>query len=119
VAFSCGSAAVRVNGDFQKIGGSTTTVVTDRFAISAALTEVRNELAITGVCTSRTRSCCRQPSSCWSNAPESHYIESEEWQLGEFHPGISELDGGNSVSHEKVAKWLGSWRKRGETKAPR
>ena len=47
------------------------------------------------------------------------YVESEEWQLGEIQAGIAELDAGNDVSHEKVAKWLGSWGKRGETKAPR
>ena len=47
------------------------------------------------------------------------YVESEEWQLGELHAGIAELDSGQEVSHERVSKWLRSWGKRGETKAPR
>lgn len=47
------------------------------------------------------------------------YVESEEWQLGELHAGIAELESGQSVSHERVAKWLNSWGKPGETKAPR
>jgi RHH-type rel operon transcriptional repressor/antitoxin RelB len=47
------------------------------------------------------------------------YVESEEWQLGELQAGIAELDSAQEVSHEKVAKWLKSWGKRSETKAPR
>jgi predicted transcriptional regulator len=47
------------------------------------------------------------------------YVESEEWQLGELQVGIAELESGQEVSHEKVSKWLRSWGKPGETKAPR
>jgi len=47
------------------------------------------------------------------------YVESEERQLGELQDGITELESGKEVSHEKVSKWLRSWGKRGETKAPR
>ena len=47
------------------------------------------------------------------------YVESEEWQLGELQEGIDELDGGREVSQEKVAKWLNSWGRPGETKPPR
>ena len=47
------------------------------------------------------------------------YVESEEWQLGEIHAGVAELESGQEVSHEKVSKWLRSWGKRGEAKAPR
>ena len=47
------------------------------------------------------------------------YLESEEWQIGELQSGIEELDAGQEVSHEKVSKWLKSWGKSGETKAPR
>jgi RHH-type transcriptional regulator, rel operon repressor / antitoxin RelB len=53
------------------------------------------------------------------------YVESEEWQLGELQAGIAELNSGKGISHDKVAKWLGTWKKRGgkagktgETKAP-
>lgn len=47
------------------------------------------------------------------------YVESEQWQLDEIQSGIAELDSGKAVSHEKVSKWLRSWGKPGETKAPR
>ena len=47
------------------------------------------------------------------------YVESEEWQLGEIHAGIAELESRQEVGHEKVSKWLKSWGKRGESKAPR
>ncbi len=47
------------------------------------------------------------------------YVDSEEWQLGEIHAGIAELESGQEVSHEKVAKWLNSWGRAHETKAPR
>jgi predicted transcriptional regulator len=47
------------------------------------------------------------------------YVESEEWQLGEIQAGIAELEFGQEVSHEKVSKWLKSWGKNGETKAPK
>jgi len=47
------------------------------------------------------------------------YVEAEEWQLGEIHAGIAELDEGHNVSHEKVTKWLKSWGTPIESKAPR
>lgn len=47
------------------------------------------------------------------------YVDSEEWQLGEVRAGMAELDREQEVSHKKVAKWLRSWGKPSETKAPR
>ena len=47
------------------------------------------------------------------------YVESEAWQLEELHVGKAELVAGQGVGHEKVTKWLKSWEKPGETKAPR
>lgn len=47
------------------------------------------------------------------------FVESEEWQLGEVHKGLEELDSGLTVNHDKVSEWLKSWGKVGETKAPR
>jgi predicted transcriptional regulator len=47
------------------------------------------------------------------------YVESEEWQLGELQAGIAELDAGQAVSQDKASKWLKSWGKPGETKAPK
>jgi len=46
------------------------------------------------------------------------YVAAEEWQIGEIQAGIADLDSGHHVSHDKVQKWIGSWGKRGETKAP-
>jgi predicted transcriptional regulator len=39
------------------------------------------------------------------------YVEPEEWQLGELEAGIAELDSGRTVSHDRVSKWLKSWRR--------
>jgi RHH-type rel operon transcriptional repressor/antitoxin RelB len=47
------------------------------------------------------------------------YVESEEWQLGELQAGMAELDSGQTVSHEKVSKWLKSWGKPAEARAPK
>ncbi len=47
------------------------------------------------------------------------FVDSEEWQLQEVNAGIAELESGRGVGHEKVSKWLQSWGKPGETKAPR
>jgi RHH-type rel operon transcriptional repressor/antitoxin RelB len=47
------------------------------------------------------------------------YVAAEEWQLGEIEAGISDLDAGHEVSHEKVSKWLNSWGTSAETKPPR
>jgi predicted transcriptional regulator len=47
------------------------------------------------------------------------YVEQEEWQIGEIHAAIGELDGGQAVSHEKVATWLKSWGTASEKNAPR
>ena len=47
------------------------------------------------------------------------YVDSEEWQIGELQLGIAKLDSGQEVSHERVSKWLNTWGRSGETKAPR
>jgi predicted transcriptional regulator len=57
--------------------------------------------------------------SCLAAEAITAYIESEEWQLGEVRAGITDLESGREVSHDKVSKWLGSWGKRGEARAPR
>ena len=43
----------------------------------------------------------------------------EEWRLCELDAGLAEIDAGQTVSHERIAKWLNSWGKPGEIKAPR
>ena len=47
------------------------------------------------------------------------FVDSEEWQLGELDAGLADLDAGHTVSHQRVSRWLNSWGKPGETKAPR
>ncbi len=47
------------------------------------------------------------------------YVKTEAWQIGEIHEAIEEMDSGQSVSHEKVRRWLESWGAAGESKAPR
>ena len=47
------------------------------------------------------------------------YVDAEAWRLGEIQAGLSDLDEVKMVSHDRVAKWLGSWGKRSEHKPPR
>ena len=47
------------------------------------------------------------------------YVEQEEWQIGEIHAAIGELDAVQAVSHEEAASWLKSWGTAGEKNAPR
>ena len=47
------------------------------------------------------------------------YVDAEEWQLGEIQAGLEEVERGETVSHERVSKWLRSWGKPGEGKPPR
>ena len=43
----------------------------------------------------------------------------ERWQLDEVHTGLTELNEGRGVLHPAVVKWLRSWGKKPERKAPR
>ena len=47
------------------------------------------------------------------------YVEAEEWQLGEIHAGIRDLEQRKTITHEKVTKWLRSWGKPSEGRPPR
>ena len=47
------------------------------------------------------------------------YVEQEEWQLGEIHAAIGELEGGDGIRHEEVATWLRSWGTAGAKNIPR
>jgi predicted transcriptional regulator len=47
------------------------------------------------------------------------YVDAEEWQFAEMEAAAEELDAGQGVNHEKVAKWLASWGTQGEKKPPR
>jgi predicted transcriptional regulator len=43
----------------------------------------------------------------------------ETWQLDEVHSALTELNEVRNVPHQTVVKWLRSWGKRPERKAPR
>ena len=47
------------------------------------------------------------------------YVDAEEWQLGEIHAGIDDLNRGRAVSHERVSRWLLSWGKPKGHKVPK
>jgi predicted transcriptional regulator len=47
------------------------------------------------------------------------YVDSQAWQFEEIEKGMADIQAGQTVSHEKVAGWLQTWGKKGETKAPR
>jgi RHH-type transcriptional regulator, rel operon repressor / antitoxin RelB len=47
------------------------------------------------------------------------FVDAREWQLGEIHKAIEDLDSGKSASHDKVSNWLKTSGKAGESKAPR
>jgi RHH-type rel operon transcriptional repressor/antitoxin RelB len=47
------------------------------------------------------------------------YVETETWQLDEIQAGLEELAQGRAVAHGEVSKWLQSWGKKRERKAPR
>ena len=47
------------------------------------------------------------------------FVDAESWQLDEIQAGLDELDAGRSVPHKDVAKWLRSWGRKRERKAPR
>jgi predicted transcriptional regulator len=49
----------------------------------------------------------------------SAYVEAERRHLDEIQAGVQELDGGRTVAHADVSKWLRSWGKKRERKAPR
>ena len=47
------------------------------------------------------------------------YVDAESWQLDEIHAGLHELDRGHAVAHADVSKWVRTWGKKRERKAPR
>ena len=47
------------------------------------------------------------------------YVEAESWQLDEIQAGLKELDRGRGAAHKDVKKWLQTWGRKREGKAPR
>lgn len=62
---------------------------------------------------------CKRSKSFLAAEAITAYVDAEAWQLGEIQAGLTDLDEGKTVSHERVAKWLRSWGKRSEQKPPR
>jgi predicted transcriptional regulator len=48
-----------------------------------------------------------------------NFVANESWQLGEFEAGMKDLDANKVVEHAGVERWLESWGKKRERKAPR
>jgi len=47
------------------------------------------------------------------------YVEFESWERQHILQGLTELDAGEGVSHERVAEWLDSWGTENELPAPK
>ena len=47
------------------------------------------------------------------------YVQAESWQLDEIQAGLQELDKGRAVADGDASKWLRSWGRKRERKAPR
>jgi RHH-type transcriptional regulator, rel operon repressor / antitoxin RelB len=61
----------------------------------------------------------RRPKSSLVAEAIAVFVDTEEWQLAEIKAGIGEMDAGRGVPHEAVSRWLGSWGRKRERKAPR
>jgi len=48
-----------------------------------------------------------------------NFVAAESWQLKEIEAGVQDLDAGRTVDHGEVRRWLQSWGRKGEGKAPR
>ena len=46
------------------------------------------------------------------------FVGQQQWQDGEIHAAIQELDAEQTVSHEIIAAWLKSWGTKKGKKAP-
>lgn len=46
------------------------------------------------------------------------YVKDQEWQLSTIRKGKKDIQAGRSVSHDKTARWLGSWGKKRELSPP-
>lgn len=47
------------------------------------------------------------------------FVEAESWQLDEIQTGIKQLDQGRGIPHQDATRWLRSWGRKRERKAPR
>jgi RHH-type transcriptional regulator, rel operon repressor / antitoxin RelB len=47
------------------------------------------------------------------------YLDGNEWQIAAIKQAIASLDGGASVSHERVKDWVSSWGSADERPMPK
>ena len=47
------------------------------------------------------------------------YVQDEEWQIAETRSGLKDLEEGRTVSHDRVSKWLRTWGRKDESRAPK
>jgi RHH-type rel operon transcriptional repressor/antitoxin RelB len=60
----------------------------------------------------------RRSKSFLAAAAIAAFVEAESWQLDEIQAGVDELDEDRGVAHKEVSKWLRSWGRTQERKAP-
>jgi predicted transcriptional regulator len=48
-----------------------------------------------------------------------NFVAAESWQLQEIEAGVKDLDANRTIDHGEVRRWLQSWGKKRERKAPR
>ncbi len=48
-----------------------------------------------------------------------NFVAAESWQLNEIEAGVKDLDAKRTIDHGEVRRWLQSWGKKRESKAPR
>jgi predicted transcriptional regulator len=58
------------------------------------------------------------PNSLSGSKRSKPFVDVEDWHLREIQAGLADLDKGEEISHERVAKWLRSWGGRSESKPP-
>ncbi len=47
------------------------------------------------------------------------YLETQAWHVASIEEGLAQAKRGETVSHDKVKRWLNSWGTESETKPPR
>src|ERR1700680_4568091 len=47
------------------------------------------------------------------------YLDTNEWQISGITAGLSSLDRGRGIPHERISGWVRSWETRKERRSPR
>jgi RHH-type transcriptional regulator, rel operon repressor / antitoxin RelB len=46
------------------------------------------------------------------------YVHDQEWQIAAIRRGMAEIDAGRGVPHQRVVRWLRTWRSKRELPPP-